>query len=74
MGEPRRRYLPHVSQTGRLTIADECAAFLSGDYLDYIREVGAIPRIPRAASSDVSQSAATTRGTTQRGRATAGPG
>lgn len=47
MGEPLRR--SQAAQTGGPTVAGECAAYLSGDYLDYIREAGALGSIPRAA-------------------------
>lgn len=47
MGDPLRR--SQAPETVGPTVAGECAAFLSGDYLDYIRECGALGRIPRSA-------------------------
>jgi hypothetical protein len=47
MGDPLRR--SQAPETVGPTVAGECAAFLSGDYLDYIREWGALGRIPRSA-------------------------
>lgn len=49
MGEPLRKDQPHAQETGVPTVAGECAAFLSGDYLDYILESGALGQIPPAA-------------------------
>ncbi|HEX5996326.1 MAG TPA: hypothetical protein VFY84_14390 [Jiangellales bacterium] len=47
MGDPYRR--SRAPETAGPTLAGECTAFLSGDYLDYIRECGALGRIPRSA-------------------------
>jgi hypothetical protein len=47
MGDPLRR--SQAPETVGPTVAGECAAYLSGDYLDYIRECGALGRIPRSA-------------------------
>jgi hypothetical protein len=49
MNEPHRENWSHAPMTSGLTVADECAAFLSGDYLDYLREARALGQIPRAA-------------------------
>lgn len=49
MGEPLGKRWPDAAETGVPTVAGECAAFLSGDYLDYIRESGALGQIPRSA-------------------------
>ena len=49
MSEPLRKNWSQAPGASRPTVADECAAFLSGDYLDYIRETRGFGRLPRSA-------------------------